>query len=210
MAIRPLKGNPPISCNSKCHVARGSAPGTDYGVSEGTLVIAPFSGVISAGYNSRAGNYLSIVRKDGVRVYLMHLKERLITFGNVNEGDNVAKSGGALGATYSGSSTGPHLHADIRDNNKQYGMEEWLAQSNPASLDEKIIITIEEETMKSKFFITNDGVAYYVGAPGVKKLIHINRSETLTALRQILATGEATSIPLVAVQEIESIMSQLI
>lgn len=128
MAIRPLNGNPPISCNSACHVARGSAPGTDYGVSEGTVVISPFAGTVTIGFNSRAGDYTSVLSTTGVRVYLMHLKERMVTSGFVNEGQEIALSGGAAGAAYSGDSTGPHLHADIRDSGVQYGMEEWLAK----------------------------------------------------------------------------------
>jgi hypothetical protein len=66
-----------------------------------------------------------------------------------------------------------------------------------------------EDTMKSKFFIVNDGSALYVGAPGAKKLIHIEKIETLVALRQILATGEAGPQSLPVVQEIERIMVQL-
>lgn len=133
MSIRPLNGNPPISCNSACHVARGSAPGTDYGISEGTAVISPFAGTITIGYNSRAGDYTSVLSDSGIRVYLMHLKERLVISGYVNEGQEIALSGGAAGASYSGDSTGPHLHADIRDNGVQWGMEEWLVHIGGSS-----------------------------------------------------------------------------
>lgn len=74
---------------------------------------------------------------------------------------------------------------------------------------ESPIIEQEEDSMKNKFFITNDGAALYVGAPGMKTLIHIERFETLLALREILATGESGPLSIIGVQEIQAIMSQL-
>lgn len=179
MPIRPLRGDPPISCDSKCHVARGSAPGSDYGVSEGTIVIAPFDGTVTIGYNSLAGDYTSVLSNTGIRVYLMHLKVRMITSGFVSQGTEIAETGGALGASYSGDSTGPHLHADIRDSGVQWGMEEWLAAkfpinvTIPTGVDTSVLITDNEDEMNIVKIsnIESPGIfGAFTGFSGVVKL----------------------------------------
>lgn len=172
MAIRPLNGNPPISCNSACHVARGSAPGTDYGVSEGTVVISPFAGTVTIGFNSRAGDYTSVLSTTGIRVYLMHLKERMVTSGFVNEGQEIALSGGAAGAAYSGDSTGPHLHADIRDSGVQWGMEEWLAHNgnNAPDIPASSQVVADEQAYLNATF--NAGLAVDgINGPATKQAV---------------------------------------
>src|SRR3990170_819030 len=135
MASSPIAGSPRVSCDNACHKARGSAGGTDYAVSVGTAGRAPFAGRAYRGYNSAAGNYLFIANPAGPIAYLMHLSSYVegdVRGELVAERQLVARSGGAKGAPGSGSSTGPHLHAHVVDDGVLYGMEEWLAMSNPA------------------------------------------------------------------------------
>lgn len=152
MAIRPLKGNPPISCDDVCHRARGSRGGTDYAVPVGTPVYATFNGHVARYYNNEAGNYLCINHENGHVSYYMHLSRYVSSTGDyVTEGQLVAYSGGIAGIHGSGSSTGPHLHANVDIDGIRYGMEEYLALVTPASLTPTKIETPspkEEDNMK--------------------------------------------------------------
>lgn len=128
MPRRPLAFLPPISCDDKCHKARGSAGGTDYAVPVGTRVFAPFTGMakVVEGHGT-GGWYVQITNTQGHVCHLDHLSAFEIKSGRVDEGDLVARSGGALGSPGAGSATGPHLHADVDvPGHGRMGMEEYL------------------------------------------------------------------------------------
>ena len=218
--LNPWDGNYRISCDWTCHITRTppSSGGTDYAMSVGTPILASFDGVLTnrppVQYPA-SGNVAILTRADGVAFYHLHLS-RFVTEGPKREGENIGYSGGAAGAPGSGSSTGPHLHVNAydthgnaRDIHDYYGPD--TASTGPLR---PITPTPtpppeEENTMKNKFFIVNDGSALYVGAPGMTKLIHILSPDTLAILRALLAGGEAPAAPLAAVQEVEAIMAGL-
>lgn len=125
---RPLEGTPPISCDDACHRARGSAGGTDYAVIVGTHVLAPFAGTVHHVRSTAGGTTVRLVGDNGHIGYLMHLSDYVAADGqHVAEGELIALSGGLKGAPGSGSSTGPHLHADVVVDGRLWGMEEYLA-----------------------------------------------------------------------------------
>lgn len=117
----------PVHTYTKISQSHGaSAPGThfgkhlgcDYAGEEGRDVLAPVSGTIVQSYLSTvAGNTYELKEDGNGRLHrLMHLKTRPLGTGtHVNEGQVIASSGGAKGAAHSGtSSTGPHVHWDVR------------------------------------------------------------------------------------------------
>lgn len=80
--------------------------GLDYGLSNGTDVLAPHSGKIIEVANDPAGygNYIKI-ENDKEGSVLAHLKDSLVSVGSsVTEGQLIAHSNNT------GNSTGPHLH----------------------------------------------------------------------------------------------------
>ena len=100
--------NPQISSNHK---------GIDYGVAVGTKITAAANGIVThAGVHAQYGNYIII--KHGKKSTLYgHLSKILVKVGQrVSGGEMIAKSGGKRGAPGAGTSTGPHLHFEVRDN----------------------------------------------------------------------------------------------
>ena len=103
-----------VSCDWPCHIARGSGGGTDYAVSVGTPIQASFDGVLTNRPPVQfpaSGNTAILTRADGVAFYHLHLSA-FVSPGPVSQGDVIGYTGGAYGAPGSGSSTGPHLHAN--------------------------------------------------------------------------------------------------
>src|SRR6218665_1319590 len=85
--------------------------GNDFGCSSGTKIKAAWGGVVRyAQYNEGGyGNLVIIRHYNGLETYYAHLSKILVTPGqSVNGGDVVALSGNT------GSSTGPHLHFEVR------------------------------------------------------------------------------------------------
>jgi hypothetical protein len=100
--------NPQISSNHR---------GIDYGVAVGTKIVAAANGIVThAGVHAQYGNYIII--KHGKKSTLYgHLSKILVKVGQrVSGGEMIAKSGGKKGAPGAGTSTGPHLHFEVRDN----------------------------------------------------------------------------------------------
>ena len=95
--------------------------GVDIGLSVGTQITSPVNGdvVIRSIQSKGAGLYLAIrFDVDSVSYYLllMHLHEAKVSFGQrVSVGDVIATTGGSKSdGNKAGSSTGPHLHLEIR------------------------------------------------------------------------------------------------
>lgn len=86
--------------------------GIDFGVPQGTQLLATASGTIrnvDAGQADGAG--VDIITPDGWKVRHWHVSKFLVTNNSwVNAGDVIALSGGAPGTWGAGFSTGPHLH----------------------------------------------------------------------------------------------------
>lgn len=121
--VYPLSGNPQITSefgkirhlkfnNGQQSPSYGKPHGgVDYGVPEGTPVYAVTDGVVEpTGYDAPGfGNYIKTSNADGSENFFGHLSRKLMEGGQrVKAGDLVGYSGN------SGSSTGPHLHFEVR------------------------------------------------------------------------------------------------
>lgn len=103
-------------------VVSGNHEGVDLAVNSGTNVKASMEGKVKEVSNyGDYGTHIIIENKDVTTLYA-HLSQSL-----VNTGDNV-KQGQIIGKTGStGKSTGPHLHFEIRRNNKPVNPQEILS-----------------------------------------------------------------------------------
>jgi len=88
--------------------------GIDFGVSTGTDVKAAASGVVTtSGWLGNYGKLVVIDHGQGVKTYYGHNSKLLVSVGDrVAQGQVIANSGNT------GRSTGPHLHFEVRVNNK--------------------------------------------------------------------------------------------
>lgn len=101
------KRNPGISSNHS---------GIDYAVAVGSPVAAAADGVVTETGNHRQYGYYVIIKHAKKSTLYGHLSRILVSKGQkVKQGQEIAKSGGKRGAPGAGSSTGPHLHFEIRD-----------------------------------------------------------------------------------------------
>ena len=98
--------------NSPTAGASSNHQGIDIGAASGTAILAANSGtVVTAKYNSAAGNYVMINHGGGVFTVYMHASALLVSEGQtVTKGQTIAK----VGST--GVSTGPHLHFGVSVN----------------------------------------------------------------------------------------------
>lgn len=93
--------------------------GIDYAMPVGSPVIAAADGKVvvikrQPGRTRSFGLYMVLEHK-GFYTYYGHLSATVARLGQqVNQGDVIAKSGGEKGGPNSGSSTGPHLHFEVR------------------------------------------------------------------------------------------------
>jgi len=93
--------------------------GIDYPMPVGSAVVAAADGVVDTirtqGGSSRSYGLYMVLKHDGFYTYYGHLSQTIARVGQpVKQGDVIAKSGGKKGAPGSGSSTGPHLHFEVR------------------------------------------------------------------------------------------------
>jgi hypothetical protein len=111
----PIKGKTPSTQYKKLgkHWSKGYHTGVDYAVPVGTDVHAVADGKITAANWGQAyGTQLVQVVNGGWFIYA-HLSATLVKPGDlVTAGQVIAKSGNT------GNSTGPHLHAELRNNIK--------------------------------------------------------------------------------------------
>lgn len=103
---------------NRTHPVTGRAnnhTGIDIAVAGGTSILAAKSGeVLTSGYNSSYGNYVVVSHGGGQSTLYAHMRSRAVSVGdNVKQGQVL----GYVGTT--GSSTGNHLHFEIRINGKR-------------------------------------------------------------------------------------------
>ena len=113
----PLPGRYNLSSlfGSRKHPITGKAnnhTGIDIPASSGTSILAAKSGVVTTStYNSSYGNYVVVSHSDGTSTLYAHMVRRGCSKGDtVSQGDVI----GYVGTT--GSSTGNHLHFEVRVN----------------------------------------------------------------------------------------------
>lgn len=98
--------NPGISSNHR---------GIDYALPVGSPVLAAADGTVSETGTHRQYGYYVIIRHAVKSTLYGHLSKILVSKGQrVKRGQQIALSGGKRGAAGAGSSTGPHLHFEIR------------------------------------------------------------------------------------------------
>jgi murein DD-endopeptidase MepM/ murein hydrolase activator NlpD len=96
--------------------------GLDYGAPTGTPVFSASAGRVSfVGNGGGYGNLVRVIHADGVETFYAHLSATAVT-----QGDDVQPGAplGAVGST--GSSTGPHLHFEVRINGVPTDPRPWL------------------------------------------------------------------------------------
>jgi murein DD-endopeptidase MepM/ murein hydrolase activator NlpD len=100
--------------------------GIDLGCRIGTKVHAARSGkVIFSGYEDGYGNLVVVEHEFGYKSYYGHLSKILVKNGDtVNTGSLLALSGNT------GRSTGPHLHFEIRKNDRAINPMSFLVRGN--------------------------------------------------------------------------------
>lgn len=113
----PLPGYNTLSSlyGNRIHPVTGkpnSHTGIDIPAAGGTKILAAKSGVVTTStYNSSYGNYVVVSHSDGTSTLYAHMRQRAVSKGQtVSQGQVV----GYVGTT--GSSTGNHLHFEIRVN----------------------------------------------------------------------------------------------
>lgn len=127
----PIPSGAPIS--GKYGEDRGSHEhaGVDLSVPVGTTVVSAISGtVISAGNNDPGGygNMIEVQGANGTVTRYAHLSHIGTKVGDkVKAGQPIGKSGGAKGSSGAGSSTGPHLHFEVRQGDHSVDPMPYLA-----------------------------------------------------------------------------------
>lgn len=141
--VYPLSGKPPITSefgkirhltfdNGQKSPSYGKPHGgVDFGVPEGTPVYAVTDGVVEpTGYDAPGfGNYIKTSNSDGAENFFGHLSRKLVEGGSrVRAGDLVGYSGNT------GSSTGPHLHFEVRKGGNKLDPMAYLSGAEANSL----------------------------------------------------------------------------
>lgn len=102
--------------------SRGTHTGLDIATSSGTPIKAAATGVVTyAGWKGSYGQLVVIEHTNSTSTYYAHCSRIYVNVGQqVNQGDVIA----AVGST--GNSTGPHLHLEIRVNDKPRNPQNYL------------------------------------------------------------------------------------
>jgi murein DD-endopeptidase MepM/ murein hydrolase activator NlpD len=102
-------------------------PGMDIDGETGDLVIAPANGVVSkAGWQGGYGNLVEIDHGNGLKTRYGHLSKI-----EVSEGDNIQRGQEIALIGTTGRSTGPHLHYELRLNDKAINPRRFLPPEMP-------------------------------------------------------------------------------
>lgn len=90
----------------------------DFGAKCGSLIYAAAAGTVQRveyGWNSGAGNYVTILHPNGVVTMYGHVQKSLVSPGQeVSQGEMIALIGGKPGTPGAGISTGCHVHFGVR------------------------------------------------------------------------------------------------
>ena len=129
--ILPVKGNITSRFGKRIHpITKEDSfhAGIDIAADTGTPIRAAFDGeVIVADYDDWNGNYLKIEHEGDIMTVYCHCEKLKVSKGDtVKAGDVIA----TVGST--GSSTGPHLHFELRIGNVSYDPETALQEATNA------------------------------------------------------------------------------
>jgi len=126
--VLPLKGTTTSEFGIRTHPISGDLrfhSGIDIAAEEGTNIYAAFDGiVIVAAYDKWNGNYLKIKHDNDIMTVYCHCKDL-----NVKKGDKI-RAGEVIATVGStGSSTGPHLHFELRVDDISYNPQNALEEA---------------------------------------------------------------------------------
>ena len=122
LATTPVNGTITSRFASIERVRSGAHTGLDIGAASGTPIKAAADGVVKrAAWTGTYGNLVIISHGNGIETYYAHCSKLLVKVGQtVSSGDTVA----LVGST--GNSTGPHLHFEVRINDKPVNPQNYL------------------------------------------------------------------------------------
>lgn len=126
-----MRGNP-TGGGTQFHV------GTDFPVPTGTAVKATESGTVTfAGVHSTGGNRVEIDHGNGVVTAYSHNSQLNVSVGeSVSQGDTIAQAGST------GNSTGPHIHFEVKVNDKWVDPEYYLPSQSGGDDSDKRLYTV--------------------------------------------------------------------
>ena len=129
--VLPLKGKTTSTFGVRTHPISGDLrfhAGIDIAAESGTDIYSAFDGeIIEADYDKWNGNYLKIKHDNDIMTVYCHCKKL-----NVKKGQKI-RAGEVVGTVGStGSSTGPHLHFELRINNISFNPEKALKEARNA------------------------------------------------------------------------------
>lgn len=195
----PFSGYP-ITGTWQEHLSRGSLGGIDFGMGVGTALPACGAGTIqNIPDNGTGGHTVTIYHADGYRSQYMHLSQFVLANGTaVGQGAIVGRSGGAVGAPGSGSSTGPHCHWHMIDpNGVRINPLDYVAAHPPTgglpkttTEQDGIPGTIFYKRMQNWLRITNGYTGPIDGVPGTNTYAALQR-----AMRGYGYTGPIDGVP---------------
>jgi murein DD-endopeptidase MepM/ murein hydrolase activator NlpD len=113
--------------------------GIDYAMPVGTPVLAAADGIVDTvttqANSARSYGLYVVLKHEGFYTYYAHLSKSLVKVGDqVRQGQTIALSGGAKGAPGAGSSTGPHLHFEVKKSKGSAGQDpkSWFGKAKAA------------------------------------------------------------------------------
>lgn len=129
--VLPLKGKTTSEFGVRTHPISGDLrfhAGIDIAAKKGTNIYAAFDGeIIESDYDKWNGNYLKIKHDNDIMTVYCHCEKLNVEKGQkIRAGEVVA----TVGST--GSSTGPHLHFELRINNISYNPQNALKEAKNA------------------------------------------------------------------------------
>ncbi len=129
--ILPLKGKVTSEFGTRTHPISGDLrfhAGIDIAAELGTKIYSAFDGeVIYADYDQWNGNFLKIQHDNGIMTVYCHCQKLNVKKGQkIRAGEVIA----TVGST--GSSTGPHLHFELRFDNISYNPEKAIREAENA------------------------------------------------------------------------------
>jgi len=130
----PITAQFGVSCEYHCggypyEYLIGPHSGMDIPASVGTPVIAPSDGYVARVRDSGGPgySYLLLIHGDNVSTVFGHLSGFAVNEGDIiTRGTVIGYSGGAPGMRGAGLSSGPHLHFEVRENNRAVNPRKYL------------------------------------------------------------------------------------
>ena len=129
--VLPLKGKTTSQFGVRTHPISGDLrfhAGIDIAAEKGTNIYSAFDGkVAEASFDQWNGNYLKIEHDSGIMTVYCHCDKLNVKKGQkIRAGEIIA----TVGST--GSSTGPHLHFELRIDNVSYNPQKALSEATDA------------------------------------------------------------------------------